>query len=80
MASVHSTPSGYDVGQRWSRKNGGRIAGTPDLEACPAFEGTAEEALREVEIAETAWLRVTSAEWFPIPHSRHLPAIRRSTG
>lgn len=64
----------------WSEEHGGYIADIPDLEACSAFGATAEEALREVEIAKAAWLEAARAEGRPIPQPRYRPAIYQATG
>ncbi len=58
----------------WSAEDGGYIADIPDLEACSAFGATAEEALREVEIAKAAWIETARAEGRPIPQPRYRPA------
>ncbi|MCA9431413.1 MAG: type II toxin-antitoxin system HicB family antitoxin, partial [Candidatus Omnitrophica bacterium] len=58
----------------------GYIADIPDLEACSAFGETAEEALREVEIAKAAWLETAKSEGKPIPEPRYRPAIYQAAG
>jgi predicted RNase H-like HicB family nuclease len=40
---------------------------------------TAEEALREVEIAKAAWLEAARAEGRCIPQPRYRPAIYQAT-
>jgi len=66
---------GYRINICWSDEDGGYIADIPDLEACSAFGATAEEALREVEIAKTVWLEAAHAEGRPIPEPRYRRAI-----
>ena len=70
----------YHINICWSDEDGGYIADIPDLEACSAFGATAEEALREVEIAKNAWLEAARAEGRPIPQPRYRPAIYQATG
>jgi predicted RNase H-like HicB family nuclease len=70
----------YHINIFWSDEDGGYIADIPDLEACSAFGATAEEALREVEIAKAAWIEAARAEGRPIPHPRYRPAIYQATG
>ncbi len=70
----------YHINIFWSEEDGGYIADIPDLEACSAFGATAEEALREVEIAKVAWIEAARAEGRPIPEPRYRPAIYQATG
>jgi predicted RNase H-like HicB family nuclease len=65
----------YHINIFWSEEDGGYIADIPDLEACSAFGRTPEEALREVELAKTAWLEAARAEGRPLPEPRYRPAI-----
>ena len=46
--------SDYHINVFYSEEDGGYIADIPDLEACSAFGETADEALREVELAKAA--------------------------
>jgi predicted RNase H-like HicB family nuclease len=41
------------------------------LKACSAFGATAEEALREVELAKSAWLEAARAEGMLTPSGEH---------
>jgi predicted RNase H-like HicB family nuclease len=52
-----------------------RFADVPDLEACSAFGATAEEALREVQIAKQAWLDAARAAGKPVPQPHHRPVV-----
>lgn len=70
----------YHINIFWSEEDGGYIADIPDLEACSAFGATAEEALREVEIAKAAWIEAARAAGRPIPQPRYRPAIYQATG
>jgi predicted RNase H-like HicB family nuclease len=49
--------SDYHINLFYSDEDGGYIADIPDLKSCSAFGPTPEEALREVQIAKTAWLK-----------------------
>jgi predicted RNase H-like HicB family nuclease len=58
-----------------SEKDDGYIADIPDLEACSAFGNTPEEALMQVNIAQSAWLEAALAEGKPVPEPRYRPGI-----
>ena len=51
---------GYHINIVYSDEDGGYIADIPGLAVCSAFGETPEEALREVEVAKTAWLEVAA--------------------
>lgn len=59
----------------YSQEDEGYIADIPDLEACSAFGRTPEEALKQVELANQAWLKAARAEGKPIPAPRYRPVI-----
>ena len=65
----------YHINIFYSEEDEGYIADIPDLEACPAFGATPEEALKQVEIAKAAWLKAACAEKKPIPKPRYRPVI-----
>lgn len=65
----------YHINIFHSDTDGGYVADIPDLEACSAFGETAEEALKQVEIAKAAWLEAARAEGKPIPPPQYRPAI-----
>ena len=65
----------YHINIFHSDAGGGYVADIPDLEACTAFGETAKEALKQVEIAKSAWLEAARAEGKPIPPPRYRPAI-----
>ena len=65
----------YHINIFYSEDDDGYIADIPDLEACSAFGETAEEALKQVEIARKAWLEAAHAEGKAIPEPRYRPAI-----
>lgn len=65
----------YHINIFYSEEDGGYVADIPDLKACSAFGATAEEALREVEIAKQAWLESANASGRPIPPARYKPVI-----
>jgi len=69
---------GHHINIFWSEEDGGYIADIPDLEACSAFGRTPEEALKEVEVAKTAWLEAAEAEGKPVPEPRYKPVIYES--
>ncbi|MEK7710643.1 MAG: type II toxin-antitoxin system HicB family antitoxin [Planctomycetota bacterium] len=65
----------YHINIFYSKGDFGYIADIPDLEACSAFGHTAEEALREVQKAKSAWLKAAKKERKPIPKPKYRPAI-----
>lgn len=65
----------YHINIFFSAEDGGYIADIPDLEACSAFGTTPAEALNEVEIAKSAWLKAARASRKPVPKPRYRPAI-----
>ena len=67
--------SDYHTNLFFSEDDGGYIADIPDLRSCSAFGHTPEEALREVQIAKTAWLETCRAKKKTVPEPRYRPAI-----
>ena len=65
----------YHINIFYSDEDGGYIADIPDLRSCSAFGATAEEALREVEVAKRVWLEAARAEGKPIPDPKYRPLI-----
>ena len=51
----------YHINIFYSDEDEGYIADIPDLEACSAFGNTAEDALREVEVAREAWIETAES-------------------
>jgi len=65
----------YPISIFYSEEDGGYITDIPDLEACSAFGSTADEALKQVELAKIAWLEEAHAEGKPIPQPKYKPVI-----
>jgi len=65
----------YHINIFYSEDDGGYIADIPDLETCSAFGDMPEEALMQVEIAQSAWLEAARAEGKLIPEPRYRPVI-----
>jgi predicted RNase H-like HicB family nuclease len=65
----------YHINIFYSDEDGGYVADIPDLKACSAFGATAEQALREVELAKSAWLEAARAEGKSIPEPKYRPLI-----
>lgn len=65
----------YHINIFYSEEDAGYIADIPDLPHCSAFGETPDEALREVEVAKSAWLEVARAKGKPIPVPKYRPAI-----
>lgn len=69
----------YHINVFYSESDGGYIADIPDLEHCSAYGATAEEAVREVELAKQAWLEAAATSDTPIPEPKYRPAIYQAT-
>jgi predicted RNase H-like HicB family nuclease len=67
--------SDYHINIFYSAEDEGYIADIPDLVACSAFGETPEEALREVQLAKSAWLKAARVAKKPIPKPMYRPAI-----
>jgi len=65
----------YHINIFYSEEDGGHVADIPDLEACSAFGRTPDEALKQVELAKTAWLEAARAEGKSIPQPKYKPVI-----
>ena len=65
----------YHINIFYSEEDGGYIADVPDLKYCSAFGDTAEDALREVQLAKSAWLTAAQSEGKPIPKPIYRPVI-----
>ena len=65
----------YHINIFHSAEDGGYIADIPDLEACSAFGRTPQEALKEVQRAQKAWIAAARAAGKRVPRPRYRPAI-----
>lgn len=65
----------YHINIFYSEEDGGYIADIPDLKACSAFGSSPEEALREVELAKSAWLDAARQAGKPVPEPKYKPVI-----
>jgi predicted RNase H-like HicB family nuclease len=65
----------YHINIFFSDEDGGYIADIPDLEACSAFGKTPSEALAELQIAKTAWIKAARASGRAVPRPRYRPVI-----
>ncbi len=65
----------YHINIFYSEEDGGYIADIPDLAVCSAFGLTPAEALKEVELAKSAWLEAARAAGKPIPSPQYRPVI-----
>lgn len=65
----------YHIDVFWSEEDGCYVADLPDLETCSAFGESAEEAVKEVQIAKRAWLEVARKHGKPIPEPRYRPLL-----
>ena len=55
------------------------VAEVPDLPGCTAHGETAEEAVREAQVAMELWLEVAREDGFPIPEPSRYPMIRAAS-
>jgi predicted RNase H-like HicB family nuclease len=67
----------YHINVFYSEEDSCYIADIPDLKYCSACGGTPEEAVREVQVAKTAWLKAAKDRGKTIPKPRYRPAIYR---
>lgn len=65
----------YHINVFYSDDDGCYVADIPDLRFCSAFGDSPEEAVREVQKAKKAWLKVAKAAGKPIPQPQYRPAI-----
>ena len=65
----------YHINVFYSEEDRSYVADIPDLKFCSAFGATPELAVREVQIAKAAWLKVTKDRGKPIPKPKYRPAI-----
>ncbi len=66
---------GYHINIFYSEEDQRYIADIPDLEFCSAFGDSPEDALREVRLAQVAWLDAARELGNPIPPPLYRPAI-----
>ncbi|MEX0270251.1 type II toxin-antitoxin system HicB family antitoxin [Leptolyngbyaceae cyanobacterium UHCC 1019] len=69
----------YHINVFYSDDDEGYIADIPDLKFCSAFGETPEVAVREVQIAKSAWLEAAQATGKPIPLPRYRPIIYQAS-
>ena len=69
----------YHINIFFSEEDQSYIADIPDLEYCSAFGDTPEEALREVRLAQSAWLDAARELGNPIPPPTYRPAIYQAS-
>jgi predicted RNase H-like HicB family nuclease len=69
----------YHINVFYSDDDDGYIADIPDLRYCSACGATPEEAVRQVQIAKAAWLKVAKKRGKPIPKPKYRPAIYQLT-
>ena len=65
----------YHINVFYSEEDACYVADVPDLKYCSASGATAEEAVRELQKAKEAWLRVAKERGKPIPKPKYRPAI-----
>ncbi|MDX2132894.1 MAG: type II toxin-antitoxin system HicB family antitoxin [Planctomycetota bacterium] len=65
----------YLINIFYSKEDDGYIADIPDLKYCSAWGKTPEDAVREVLVAQKAWLASAKADGRKVPKPRYRPAI-----
>ncbi len=65
----------YHINVFHSEEDGCYIADIPDLKYCSACGATPEAAVRQVQLAKTAWLKVAKERGKPVPKPKYRPAI-----
>jgi len=65
----------YHINVFYSSEDRCYVADIPDLKYCSALGATAEEAVREVQIAKAAWLKAAKDRGKRIPKPKYRPAI-----
>lgn len=65
----------YHINVFFSAEDKAFIADIPDLKFCSAHGRTPEEAVRQVLIAQRAWIRTAKAHGKRIPKARYRPMI-----
>ena len=61
----------YKIEIFYSEEDKGYIAVAPELPGCSAFGETPEEALKEIEIAQSLWIEASKLEGKEIPEPRY---------
>ena len=69
----------YHINVFFSEADACYIADIPDLRFCSACGATPEEAVREVQIAKAAWLKVAKERGKTIPKPTYRPVIYQTT-
>jgi predicted RNase H-like HicB family nuclease len=67
--------SEYHINLFWSQEDKCWIADIPDLKFCSAHGESPDDALREVQIAQKAWLASARAHKKRVPKPVYRPAI-----
>jgi predicted RNase H-like HicB family nuclease len=70
----------YHINVFYSEESGCYVADIPDLRFCSACGASPVEAVREVQIAKKAWLKVAKERGKPIPKPKYRPAIYQIQG
>ena len=65
----------YHINIFYSVEDEAYVADIPDLPFCSAFGDTAQEALRELEVARELWIETARESGKPIPEPQYRPII-----
>jgi predicted RNase H-like HicB family nuclease len=61
----------YHINVFYSEEDEAYVADIPDLKFCSALGDTPEEAVREVQIAKTAWIDAAQSSGKSIPEPKY---------
>lgn len=70
----------YHINVFYSAEDKAYIADIPDLKYCSAHGPSPEAALREVLIAQSAWIEAAKARGKRVPKPRYRPMIYQTAG
>lgn len=68
----------YPIVVYYTEEDGGYFSVVPDLPGCTAHGETAEQALREAQMAQALWLEAAQDRGWPIPTPSRHPALSRT--
>lgn len=65
----------YHINVFWSDEDACWVADIPDLAHCSAFGDTPESAIRQLGVAQEAWIAAARESGRPVPGPRYHPVI-----
>lgn len=70
----------FHINVFWSEEDACWVADVPDLAHCSAFGATPEEAMREVQAAQAAWIMAALESGREPPQPQYRPVIYQVEG